>query len=325
MNLNKNTAIVLLSLLNGFTKSADIKNELPNVDIRTVQRGLSRLVELELISQSGPINDPEYSVVYEKLLKFYIDEKHLINEDRQDTHFNYRLLDWLESSSEDTIDNAIEPFYLAESSEITQRELEHLTIELSWKSSALEGNTYSLLDTELLLKEGVRPNNRTDFETQMILNHKDAINFIIENKEEFNNEISFSAVEELHKKIAFGLGIETGVRKRVIGITASNYSPPENPHQIREYAERILSIINKQKNYFVKATLAISLLPYLQVFEDGNKRTGRLLANAILISTVGKGFSLRGVDARDLALAYLAFYEFNSIVELTDILKKQLA
>jgi len=207
---------------------------------------------------------------------------------------------------------------------MTPKELEHLTIELSWKSSALEGNTYTLLDTQLLIMEGIKAKNRTEFETQMILNHKNAIAFIVENKELFNRNIKFSTIEELHRIISSNLGIENGIRKRLVRITASNYEPLSNPHQLREKADDILEIINKSENPFMKSLLALSLLPYLQAFEDGNKRTGRMLANAILISSVGKGFSLRKTDTRKLALAYLSFYEFNSINSLSKILQTEL-
>jgi len=207
---------------------------------------------------------------------------------------------------------------------MTPKELEYLTIELSWKSSALEGNTYTLLDTQLLLMEGIKAKNRTEFETQMILNHKNAIAFIIENKELFNGKIKFSTIEELHRIISINLGIESGIRKRLIRITASNYEPLSNPHQLREKADNLLEIIDKAENPYIRSLLALALLPYLQLFEDGNKRTGRMLANAILISSVSKGFSLRKTDVRNLALAYLAFYEFNSINALSGILQAEL-
>ena len=207
---------------------------------------------------------------------------------------------------------------------MTAKELEYLTVELSWKSSALEGYTYTLLDTQLLLLEGVRAKNRTDFETQMIINHKDAIVFIVENTELFKDNIRFSTVEELHKIIGNNLGIPNGIRKQLVKIIASNYEPLSDPRQLKEQSDNILEIINKSRSPYIKALLALSLFPYLQAFEDGNKRTGRMLANAILISLINKGFSLRKTDARRLAIAYLAFYEFNSIRALNKILKSEL-
>jgi len=90
-------------------------------------------------------------------------------------------------------------------------------------------------------------------------------------------------------------------------------------------ASYILEVINRAPDTFHKSLFALGLVPYLQIFEDGNKRTGRMLANAILISIVGRGFSLRKVSARELALAYLAFYEFNSLQPLSRILHAELS
>jgi Fic family protein len=78
-------------------------------------------------------------------------------------------------------------------------------------------------------------------------------------------------------------------------------------------------------NPYIKSLLALALIPYLQIFEDGNKRTGRMLANAILISTIARGFSLRKVSAKELATAYLAFYELNSLLGLHKILNAELS
>ena len=208
---------------------------------------------------------------------------------------------------------------------MTPKELEYLTIELSWKSSSLEGNTYTLLDTQLLLTEGIKAKNRTEFETQMILNHKDAISFIAENSELFRSSIDFRTVEELHRIIGRNLGIESGIRKKIVRISASNYEPLSDPQQLREAADTVLSVISRATNPFVRGLLALTLIPYLQIFEDGNKRTGRMLANALLITSIGKGFSLRKTEARELALAYLSFYEFNSVKKLSKILDNELS
>ncbi len=187
----------------------------------------------------------------------------------------------------------------------------------------MEGNTYSLLDTELLLVRGVRAKNKTSFETQMVLNHKAAIEFIVEHPKLFRDKITFATVEEIHKRISHNLGIKAGIRRRVVKITASNYEPPTAPAKLRESADSILTAINQQKDPFAKALIALSFMPYLQPFEDGNKRIGRILANAILLHSVGGGFSLRSTDAKQLALAYLSFYEFNSLATLAKILKSE--
>ncbi|MGF7229043.1 MAG: Fic family protein [Candidatus Saccharibacteria bacterium] len=326
MRLNKNTLYILLFLLGGDTTAPEISKRLPDLDIRSIQRALERLVELDLIKRSGPKNGPSYAINYPSLLKTEIPDKILEDENRPESSFNHDLIDWLHEAPVEELEQSFGDTNITPDTghKISAKELEYLTVELSWKSSALEGNTYTLLDTQLLLTEGIKAKNKTEFETQMILNHKDAVAFIIENPDLFSGEISFATVEELHKIIGRNLGIATGIRKRLVKISASNYTPLASPHQLRENADKILEIIGRFTDPILRSLLALSLVPYLQAFEDGNKRTGRMLANAILISTLGRGFSLRKVSARELALAYLAFYEFNSIKPLFDILKNEL-
>lgn len=328
MRLNKNTLYVLLYLLGGETTASAISKKMPALDIRSIQRALERLCELGLTSRSGPKNNPSYAIHYPSLMVASIPDKILEDENRPESSFNHKLIDWLLEAPVGQLEQDFGDKFVAPSGTgptISPKELEYLTVELSWKSSALEGNTYTLLDTQLLLTEGIKAKGRTEFETQTILNHKDAVAFIVENPELFRGNISFAAVEELHKIIGHNLGIEKGVRKKLVKISASNYVPLANPHQLRVNADTVLEIINRFTDPFAKSLMALSLVPYLQIFEDGNKRTGRMLANAVLMSTVGRGFSLRKVSARELALAYLAFYEFNSITALSEILRRELA
>ena len=326
MRLSKSNSYTLLYLLQGHSTAADIQKEMNNVDIRSVQRSLVKLAELQLITRNGT-NNPTYRVNYDQLLAAEIQEKLLEDEDRPATTLNHRFLDWLDGLDGKTLVTLFGNGSVGynQSNKITAKELEYLTIELSWKSSALEGNTYTLLDTQLLIGEGIKAKNRTDFETQMILNHKHAIEFIVTNSTLFTSNVAFSTIEELHRIIGHNLGIESGVRKKVVRISASNYQPVSGPQQLRESADIVLSAISRATDPFTRALLALALVPYLQIFEDGNKRTGRLLANALLISSIGRGFSLRNTDARKLALAYLSFYEYNSTRDLSKILTRELS
>lgn len=328
MKLNKSTSYVLLYILNGCTSAMEISKQMQGIDIRSIQRSLVRLTELEFIIRNGT-NNPTYRVNYKKLIEADIPDKLLEIEDRPVSSFNHELIEWLSSLSNKEIDRVFGEYAKAlmpakPYTQMSAKELEYLTVELSWKSSSLEGNTYTLLDTQLLLIEGIKAKNKTEFETQMIINHKNAIAFIVEHKDLFADNIEFRTLEELHRIIASNLGIDTGVRKKLVRITASNYEPLANHHQLRENADNMLAVVNRIQNPFTKALLAMAFIPYLQVFEDGNKRTGRMLANAILIDSVGRGFSLRKTDTRRLALAYLSFYEFNSVRALSKVLHNEL-
>jgi len=326
MRLNKNTLYVLQNLLVGCRSSSDVSDKIEGVDVRSIQRALERLTDAGLITRTGPSNNPTYSIDYLNLLSATIPEKILEDEQRPESSFNHELFEWLLKTSAADLEQSPVGFELeSRDKKISAKELEFLTVELSWKSSALEGNTYTLLDTQILLTEGVKAKGKTEFETQMVLNHKNAVAFIVSNPELFSRDIQFATVEELHRIIGDNLGIPSGVRKRLVKISASNYTPLANPQQLRERADDAIQIINSCSDPYMKSLMALCLIPYLQTFEDGNKRTGRMLANAILISTIGRGFSLRKVSAKELALAYLAFYEFNSMKSLSKILKTELS
>ena len=325
MKLNKSTSFTLLHLLGGAKSAAKIAEQMPAVNIRSIQRALVRLDNEGLVKRHG-ITNPKYALEYEQILKQPIQLALLENMQRPDSSFNFGMLEWLLKRSSQNVATMLSPrkAMLDQSRPITKRELEHWTVELSWKSSALEGNTYTLLDTKLLLVSGMKAKDKTSFETQMILNHQQAIAFIIENPELFTDRIAFAAVEEIHKHISYNLGIETGIRKRPVKISASHYEPIANPSKLRECGDSALLIISREQDPFIKALLAFSLLPYLQLFEDGNKRIGRMLANAVLIHSIGRGISLKNVDAKQLALAYLSFYEFNSLNALSKILQDEI-
>lgn len=325
MKLNKSASYVLLHMLNGSTTAPILSKQLPIIDVRSIQRALVRLTELGLISRDGRTS-PSYSVNYKILLETSIDPKLLEDENRPTSLFRHDFLAWLvELPEAELTDMFNDRKVSSKQGTITAKELEHLTVELSWKSSSLEGNTYTLLDTQLLLLEGVKAKNKTEFETQMVLNHKNAIAFIMEKPELFTGAVKFKAVEELHKLIGYNLGIDTGIRKRLVKITASNYEPLAGPQKLREAMDTVLKVISLVKSPFARAILSLALIPYLQAFEDGNKRTGRMLANALLVHSIGQGFSMRKVEAKQLALAYLSFYEFGSIHALSTILHNELS
>lgn len=203
-----------------------------------------------------------------------------------------------------------------------QNELERLAIDLSWKSSQIEGNTYSLLETERLLKDKVTATGKTKEEAIMLLNHKYAIDFIIENPT-YLSSISVSKLEEIHSLLIKDLGIEKNIRKRRVGITGTNYKPLDNEFQIREALESMCKLINATANVFEKALLCLVLLSYIQAFNDGNKRTARIISNAILIHYNYCPISFRTVDTIDYKKAMLVFYEQNNIQAFKNIFVDQ--
>lgn len=213
--------------------------------------------------------------------------------------------------------------HLAEMTEVEYRkEMERLGIDLSWKSSQIEGNTYSLLETERLLKEKKTASGKTKEEAIMLLNHKDALDFILD-KPDYLHEISLRRIVEIHALLTRELGVEHSIRHHRVGITGTNYQPLDNEFQIREALEDTCRIVNDKKDVFEKALLILVLLSYIQAFTDGNKRTARIVSNGILIAHGYCPISFRTVDSIDYKKAMLIFYEQNNIASFKQIFIEQ--
>ncbi len=203
-----------------------------------------------------------------------------------------------------------------------RKEMERLGVDLSWKSSQIEGNTYSLLETERLLKDKQTASGKTKEEAIMLLNHKDALDFILDTPD-YLKEISVHRIEDIHSILTKELGVDRNIRHRRVGITGTNYRPLDNEFQIREALEDTCTLINGKDNVFEKAILALVLLSYIQAFTDGNKRTARITSNAILIANGYCPISFRTVDSIDYKKAMLIFYEQNNIAAFKKIFIEQ--
>lgn len=203
-----------------------------------------------------------------------------------------------------------------------KKEFERLTIDFAWKSSNIEGNTYTLLDTERLIRENVKAKGHNDFEAKMILNHKEALTYILESKDYYKN-ITLFKLEELHHLISDGLSIKFGLRNSMVGITGTNYHPLDNEFSIKEALEKLFIFLNSNVNPFEKALITVAMISYIQPFEDGNKRTSRMLGNAILIANNLIPISFVGVDSLEFKKALILFYEQNSINYLKQLFLEQ--
>ena len=203
-----------------------------------------------------------------------------------------------------------------------RKEMERLGVDLSWKSSQIEGNTYSLLETERLLKDKQAASGKTKEEAIMLLNHKDALDFVLD-VPDYLKELSVHRIEDIHSILTKELGVDRNIRHRRVGITGTNYRPLDNEFQIREALEDTCTLVNGKDNVFEKALLTLVLLSYIQAFVDGNKRTARITSNAILIANGYCPISFRTVDSIDYKKAMLMFYEQNNIAAFKKIFIEQ--
>ena len=192
------------------------------------------------------------------------------------------------------------------------KHFEQLAIDLSWKSSQIEGNTYSLLETERLLREKQTASGKTKEEAIMLLNHKEALDFVLANPD-YLHPLSISNSEDIHSMLTKELAVERNLRKRRIGISGTNYRPLDNEFQIIEALKDSCDVINAKESVFEKALLALVLMSYIQPFTDGNKRTESIVSNAILMNEKHCPLSFRTVDSIDYKKAMLLFYEQNNI------------
>ena len=199
--------------------------------------------------------------------------------------------------------------------------MDRLLIDLSWNSSRLEGNTYSLLETQRLLEVGENAEGKGTQETQMILNHKAAIEMLAEEA----GEIDFNryTICNLHALLADNLlpdpGASGRVRSRPVGISGTVFHPLEVPQQIEERFEQILVKAAAVRNPFEQAFFTMVHLPYLQPFEDVNKRVSRLAANIPLIRYNLCPLSFVDVDSYDYIGGLLGIYELNRVEYLRDV------
>lgn len=194
---------------------------------------------------------------------------------------------------------------------VRKREYERLTIELSWKSSKIEGNTYTLLETEYLLRERKEPKGHTKEELLMILNHKAALDYIRARDQRFK-KLDLRDIEDIHSLLIKGMNVTRNIRASLVRVGGTAYKPLDNRFQIKEAVKKTCVLINKQNNPFAKALIAMLMIAYIQPFEDGNKRASRLIGNALLIAHNSCPLSFRSIDELEYKKAVLLFYEQNN-------------
>ena len=330
--------VVFIILSNPHVSSSDVFKYLKGtVSLITVKRDIAFLSTTGYISATGKGRSVTYAISPAARLFLPLDAHRyaLIEPDRRPAsrRFNFDLFPTVPATlftnaERDALDRATET-YRARSHDMSEglhrKELERFVIELSWKSSKIEGNTYTLLDTERLIRDGAEAPDHSRAEARMILNHKEAFDFVLSHTALFERGIGRAAVEEAHKLLVRGLGVDTGMRNRAVGITGTAYQPLDNAHQIREALEEAYRAVHRATDPYTAALLALAAMSYVQPFEDGNKRTARLVSNAILMARGFAPLSYRSVDEVAYREAMIVFYEIQSINALKHIFMEQYA
>ena len=199
--------------------------------------------------------------------------------------------------------------------------LNRLLIDLSWNSSRLEGNTYSLLDTRRLIEFGEVAPDRNRLEAQMILNHKDAIEFLVSSADEigFNRHTILNLHGILAQNLLPDEAAAGRLRRIAVGIEKSAFHPLEIPQLIEECFNQVLATAQAIHDPFEQSLFAMVQLPYLQPFDDVNKRVSRLAANIPFIKANLSPLSFTDVARSTYTDAILGVYELNKIDLLKDV------
>ena len=309
-------------------------NIFENVSRVTITRDIAKLLSLKLIIKKGAGRSTVYKDISKKILLKKIDpfiyfniepdyrtiienfNFHIFNEfyDELFDEQELLLLEKLTNKYQNNIANI--------SPEILKKDTERLTIELSWKSSQIEGNTYSLLDTEALFKEKREAPGHDKSEAIMLINHKKSLEYILKKPLDYTN-LTIRKIEDIHRILVEGLSIEFGLRNSLVSITGSKFKPLSNQQQIKESLEKTFDIINNYNDPFHKTLILIAMLSYIQPFIDGNKRTARISGNAILSAYNACPLSYRSVDSVEYKKAMLLFYEQNSLYYFKKLFMEQ--
>lgn len=199
--------------------------------------------------------------------------------------------------------------------------LNRLLIDLSWASSHLEGNTYTRLDTRELIEHGKAARGKAAIETQMILNHKTAIELLIENSETagFNRYTLMNLHSALAENLLPNPADEGRVRQHAVDIGKSVYRPLSTPQQIDEALTVLLDKLNQIADPFEQSFFVMVHLPYLQPFADINKRTSRLAANLPLFRANLCPLTFLDVPEPAYSRAILGLYELTRVELLRDL------
>ncbi|MBI3589399.1 MAG: Fic family protein [Candidatus Liptonbacteria bacterium] len=301
----------------------EVSKSIKPVSKITVNRDLGGLIKLGFVRREGGGRAATYllSKHFHLIREIPIEDYFKKDPDQRDAKksFNFQIFSFLKdvfTDEEKKWLQALEQEYHGNirrlSPVVIKKEMERLIIEFSWKSSQIEGNTYTLLETETLLKEHHEAKGHRKDEATMLLNHKNALDFIWENKKEFR-AVSTVKIEHLHSIITKDLGISKNIRSSLVGITGTAYQPIDNQWQIKEALSKTSDLVNQEKDPFSKSLIVSAMIAYIQPFEDGNKRIARILGNALLLANDSCPLSYRSASEAEYKKAVLLFFEQNNI------------
>lgn len=323
----KNIDLILeLILSRNEISYTDIVLNFTNLAESTITRNLNKLIESWRIQKNKMWKNTFYIAIWSDYIKDYLNKPFF---EREKKVYNFDFL-WKYVPNESSFlwekYSDIKEKYLDKNTLSTYdykenlRAIENLLIDLSFSSSHLEWNTYSYLDTEVLIKYNDYAEWKSQTETQMILNHKNSIKYILDNRKEI--KLSKHDFQNIHKLLWKWLLLEDHlwkIRSTEVSIWGSSYTPLDNNFKIEEQFNLFLDKLNKIKNPFEQSLFILVFIPYFQIFMDINKRTSRISSNIPLIKNGLIPFSFLQIKDRDYINAILAVYELNDTSLMRDL------
>lgn len=337
MKITNDEILGFLAQAAGPQSTSDIINGL-NLDIseRTVRRKLSKLVEEGLVELRGQYRSRKYQIIRTESPLFFSQNSQLLLEHVKKPIYQRDPCTYNEEWFSSYIPNEI--YYLSSS----QREELHsssnqgikdlpaatyarkifnrLLVNLSYNSSRLEGNTYSLIETEKLLIEGHAAENKLDAEKVMIINHKEAIRFLVDGINHLDTSVQ--NIRTLHYLLSDGLvapGEGGQIRKDSVRVSATTYIPLDDHKRLTRLLAEIIDKASKIQDPYEQSIFLLIHISYLQAFIDVNKRTARLAANIPLVRQNLAPLSFNDVDNDDYISAIIVAYELNETGPLSEL------
>jgi len=321
MTLSGQTILDYIAAHPGARRKAIRRHAAPDASETTVWRTLKRLVDEGKLQVSGKGRATAYTLAGAAVVSAHLQTPY---NRRKPVSYNREFLDrYLPNKT----------FYLAESDRQRLREagtpaaaplpagtyarriLERLLVDLSWASSRMEGNTYNLLETERLIRFGQEASGKERKEAVMILNHKEAIQYVVDNLDEI--AISRPDLCNIHALLAGGLLADPAMagrlRRMPVSIVHSRYRPLEDRYAIEEELDILIAKAAAITDPFEQSFFLLVHIPYLQAFDDINKRTSRVASNIPLLQAGLAPMSFLTMDDGVYIDGLIGIYELNNV------------
>ena len=304
----------------GAGREAIRRHVAPEASAPTVWRALKRLVEHGRLEVTGKARATGYSLAGPSVVRAHLQTPY---NRRRPAFYNKQFIDryvpgksfYLTQADRQRLHETGRPVPPPAAGTYAHRILERLLVDLSWASSRMEGNTYDILETERLIRFGQEAPGRDRREAVMILNHKEAIQYVVEHLADI--AIGRQDVFNIHALLADGLLVDPAMagtlRRMPVGISHSSYRPLDDPYAIEEEFDILMHKAAAIADPFEQSFFLLVHLPYLQAFADINKRTSRVASNVPLLKADLAPMSFLTVDDAAYVDGLIGVYELNNV------------